>query len=66
MGVKIQKYYADNGRFADNIFIESVQTSNQTISFCGVGSHHQNGIAKKRIRDRHDSARKMLLHSISR
>ena len=66
MGVKIQQYHADNERFADNLFLDIVQTSNQTIFFCSVGAHRQNGRSEKRIIDLHESARKMILHSISK
>ena len=45
MGVKIQYYHADNGRFADNMFMKDIQQINQTISFCGVGDYHQNNRA---------------------
>eukprot|EP00978_Attheya_sp_CCMP212_P037948 scaffold183254_cov63-Attheya_sp.AAC.2 len=65
-GVKIQHYHADNGRFADNAFIQSVQKCSQTISYCGVNAHFQNGIAEKRIRDLQEQARKTLLHAKSR
>ena len=32
-------------------FWKAVRTSGQTITFCGVGAHHQNGVAKRRIQD---------------
>jgi hypothetical protein len=51
MGVRIQHYHDDNGRFADNGFVNAVNKQQQTISFCGVNAHFQNGIAEKRIRD---------------
>jgi hypothetical protein len=51
MGVRIQHYHADNGRFADNGFMNAVKQQQQTISFCGVNAHFQNVIAEKRIRD---------------
>ena len=66
MGVKIYSYHADNGRFSDNLFLESIAKSGQTITFCGVSAHHQNGKAEKKIRDLRESARKMLLHAMSR
>ncbi len=50
-GVTIEHYHADNGRFADNLFREAVQQSGQSITYCGVGAHHQNGIAERRICD---------------
>ena len=62
-GVTIEHYHADNGVFADNKFRESVAAMNQTLSFCGVNAHFQNGIAEKRIRDLQDSARTMLIHA---
>ena len=33
MGVKIDAYHADNGRFADNLFLDNIQTAGQTITF---------------------------------
>ena len=66
MGVKILHYHADNGRFSGNLFIDNIKQNNPFISFCGVGVHHQNGRTEKRIRNLRDSARKMLLHAISR
>ena len=65
-GVNIEHYHADNGRFGDNLFLKSVQDNKQTISFCSVNAHHQNGRAEKRIRDLRESGRTQLLHAISR
>ena len=65
-GVTVKHYHADNGRFADNAFLKSVAESGQTISFCGVNAHFQNGIAEKRIRDLSEQARKQLLHAKAR
>jgi transposase InsO family protein len=48
-GVNIKHYHADNGRFKNKAFKKSIEDSGQTISFSGVGAHHQNGIAEKRI-----------------
>jgi hypothetical protein len=62
----IRHYHADNGRFADNAFLKDVTASGQTISFCGVNAHFQNGIAEKMIRDLQESTRKQLLHAKSR
>jgi len=49
--VNVLHYHADNGRFADNAFIEDAKEQRQSISYCGVNAHHQNGKAEKRIRD---------------
>ncbi len=43
-GITIRAYGADNSRFADNGFQDAVQESNQHITYCGIGAHHQNGI----------------------
>ena len=65
-GVTIKHYHCDNGRFADKVFLQSVEASHQTISFCGVSAHHQNGVAERRIRDLSESTRTMLLHASHR
>ena len=65
-GVKIEHYHCDNGRFADKAFVDAVHAVHQSITFCGVGAHHQNGVAERRIRDITESARTMLLHAAHR
>ena len=65
-GVKIQHYHADNGRFVDNMWQESINKAGQTMTLCGVNAHHQNGVVEKRIRDLVSRARKMLLHAEAR
>jgi hypothetical protein len=62
-GVNIKHYHADNGRFKDKLFSKSIEEKGQTISFCGVGAHHQNGIGEKRIRDLQRKATTLLLHA---
>jgi GAG-pre-integrase domain len=49
IGIKIQRYHADNGRFIDNIWMEHLREMNQSMSLCGVNAHHQNGKVEKRI-----------------
>ena len=46
-GVKILHYHAENGRFADNGFIQACKDSNQGSTYCGVNAHFQNGVAEK-------------------
>ena len=65
-GVKIKHYHADNGIFASNGFREEVENCGQGLSFCGVGAHHQNGIAERRIQDLTESARANLIHASHR
>jgi transposase InsO family protein len=62
-GVNIKHYHADNGRFKDKLFTKDIEEKGQTISFCGVGAHHQNGIAEKRIGDLQRRATTLLLHA---
>jgi hypothetical protein len=62
-GVNIKHYHADNGRFKDKLFSKSIEEKGQTISFCGVGAHHQNGITEKRIGDLQRRATTLLLHA---
>ena len=64
--IQVRHYHADNGRFADKPFLTDVENKGQTITFCAVNSHWQNGISEKRIRDLQDTARTMLLDAISR
>jgi hypothetical protein len=47
--VEILHYHADNGRFAEMVWKEDVRLKGQQLTFLGVGAHHQNGRAKKRI-----------------
>ena len=63
LGVDIQHYHCDNGRFRDNLFIRDVIDKGQSISQCGVNAHFQNGIAETRIKDLQDHARKSLIHA---
>ena len=64
-GVKILSYRADNGRFADESFKKDCELQTQELTFCGVGAHHQNGIAERMIQTLTGSARAMLVHAIS-
>ncbi len=63
-GVMVRHYHADNGRFAETAFMAHVAARGQTISFCGVNAHFQNGKAERRIRTIQDIARTQLLHAI--
>ncbi len=62
-GVQILHYHCDNGRFANNDFKNACASANQWLTFCGINSHFQNGIAEKAIHDLRESARKQLLHA---
>ena len=45
-GHMVKHYPADNGRFADNGFIDEINEKYQKITFCGVGSNYYNGIVE--------------------
>ena len=65
-GVAVRHYHADNHIFDSRSFVDEVRASGQSISYCAVNAHHQNGKAKKRIRDLQELARTMLLHAKQR
>ena len=62
-GVDVRAYRADNGRFAESRFREAVEDANQSITFCGVGAHHQNAIAERAIKELTLAGRTLLLHA---
>jgi hypothetical protein len=63
-GITIRHYHADNGRFVDNAWKNALLEENQGITYCGVNTHWQNGIAERRIRDLKEQSRTM--HAPSR
>jgi len=63
LGIESKAYHADNGCFADKGFRDDCTSSNQTITFCGVGSHHQNGLAERKIKDITLGSRTLLRHA---
>eukprot|EP00957_Ditylum_brightwellii_P173990 13246785-Ditylum_brightwellii.AAC.1 len=54
-GHKVKSYHGDNSRFDSSEFQASCKKAKQFISYCGLGAHHQNGIA--------ESMNKHLTHS---
>jgi len=62
-GMTVEHYHANNGRFAENKFHKAVAQKGQTLSFCGINAHWQNGVAERRIRELQDHARTMLIHA---
>jgi hypothetical protein len=51
LGVTSNAYHADNGHFADEGFCDECTSCHQVITYCGVGGHHQNGIAEQKIKE---------------
>ncbi len=65
-GVQIRHYHADNGRFAERLFLNHCELSGQQVTLCGVSAHFQNGIAERRIKDLTERSRTSLLHAVHR
>jgi hypothetical protein len=63
LGIESKAYHADNGHFAEKGFRDDCTSSNQTITFCGIRSHHQNGIAERKIKDITLGGQTLLLHA---
>jgi hypothetical protein len=51
LGVKIRNYHINNGRFTENGFVLHSKTKGQGLTYCGVHTNFQNGIAERKIRD---------------
>jgi hypothetical protein len=62
--VKIKSFRADNTPFNAAEFKNDLENKGQTISFSGVGAHHQNGAAERAIKTITSWARTMMLHVI--
>ena len=62
-GVCILHYHCDNGRFADKAFMDDICQAHQTIAFCGIVAHQQNGIAECCICDIMESSCTSLQHA---
>jgi hypothetical protein len=60
----VKHYQANNGWFSDNEFLAACNNLNQTIEFCGVSAHHQNGIVENRNKLLTQTARALLLHGM--
>lgn len=65
-GVRIQNYHADNGVFASQLWRQHCSKRNQGLTFAGVGAHHMNGRAERRIRELQELSRTMLIHANKR
>jgi hypothetical protein len=65
-GATVRHYHSDNGLFDTKAFKASISKAGQTLSFCGVNTHHQNGKAENRIKDIMTGGRTALLHAAHR
>ena len=61
--VRINHYHTYKVHFADNAFQHAVKQEGQTITYCGVNAHFQNGKAEKRIRYTQEQTRQKLHHA---
>ena len=61
--VRICHYHFDNRLFDSKAFKSSVAQAHQTISFCSVNAHHQNGKAERCIGDVTQGTRTSLLYA---
>jgi hypothetical protein len=61
--ISIISYCADNGQFADTGFQQAIKDSNQKITYCAVGAHHQNRTVERQIKELTLISRTLLLHA---
>lgn len=62
-GVLILHYHSDKGRFSERLYLDYAAKKGQTVSFCGVNAHFQNGMAKKRVWDCQDRSQTTTVHA---
>ena len=65
-GVTIHHYHADNRLFDTHKFKTKLAMSNQTMSFCGVNTNHQNRKAENQVKDTIIGTMTLLLHAAHR
>jgi hypothetical protein len=56
-GITIKAYHADNRIFHAHKWVDCYRVAKQGLTFTGVNSHHENGIAKRRIKELQDLGR---------
>ena len=62
--ITIKSYRANNGHFVDKGFQDAIEDSNQSITFCGIGGHHQDSIVERKIKELTLITSTLPLHSI--
>ena len=62
-GIKIKHYMGDNMRYNETDFTDNCKQTNQEFNFCGVGAHHQNGLAEAKNKTLAYGARTLILHA---
>ena len=64
LGVKIKSYRTDNAPFNSKLFRSDLDRLGQTITYSGVGAHHQAGVAERAIQTITQWARAMMMHQL--
>eukprot|EP00957_Ditylum_brightwellii_P071936 5467648-Ditylum_brightwellii.AAC.1 len=62
-GHKVDSYHSKNSRFGSQMVKDSCDKAHQIYSYCGVGTHHQNGIAEATKKRLSHGTRTILLHA---
>ena len=66
-GKEVRHHHSDNGTYAFEKYREEINNNKKkTLTFCGVGSHHQNGRAENRIKITCNPERNILIHAMHR
>ena len=59
----LKRYHVDNGRYVENTFKTDCKAKLQSVTFCEVGDHQQNGILESKIKHLSLADRTMLFHA---
>ena len=60
-GVVVLGYRADNHIFNSSAYLDDCNSLQQTMDFCGVRAHHQNGVAERSIQTITSWARTLII-----
>ena len=63
-GRKIKHFHADNHPFGAEEFLEDLELNHQTVTFSGVGAHHQNGVTERASQTVTSWARALIFHQM--
>ena len=62
LNITVKKYHENTGVSKATLFTDDLNKRNQTLSYSGVGTHSQKGVAERTIHTIVTSARIMMLH----
>ena len=65
-GKEVRYYHMDNGTYAVAKYKAKIEDKKQSLTFCGIGSYHQNGKAENRIKIICNPAHCILIYAIYR